>query len=716
MIGFGSHDGPVLERAWMSGRAFLAVVAMLAAQGAGGEAALPRVVILGRHAGAEWSAAARTYLQAFRSVGYPAEVAGEGSLASAGEAVLVVPEAEAGSFDTEECRRVVALVEGGGRLVTAGPSPLSWALGVRFAGESVDVATVTETRSPDLAIRWKPACSFQPFVPPAPSRTYVLAGGARHPIVVSFRHGRGTVLFLGVELGDDSSAGAARFPYFLQAAGEAFGIRPPLALHRLTLYADIGDHPGVDPAALARSWHRLGIREVHLGTWQGFDANEATFSALIAACHRYGILVYAWLEPPEVSTAFWDAHPEWRERTATGADAHVDWRRLMALDVPECFAAVALGVQAMLGRFDWDGVDLAEIYYESPMGMEAPELFTPMNRLVREEFARRGGLDPQELFVEPSLRYWKKDSAALDAFLAYRRDKVVALHERLMGLLSSVRRRTPGLDLVLTLVDALYDTSMRDRIAVDPERITRLVVENAFALQVEDPYTLWALGPERYSRIASDYRRLIGPAGRLSIDINVVPRDEEVVPTSQQTGLEFYRLVSEARRVFPKVCLYSEGTIYPLDFGFLPNALAVTASVRPQGSGAVLVESEEGAELATGRGPRSVRVDGVPWPALRERTVLVPKGRHLVEWREGALEGGAVRLRDINAVLLGAEAGRDSLSVRYASPARAFLTLSFRPARAQVDGTPAAVAVEAAEHGFVVAAPPGEHTLTVFRR
>jgi hypothetical protein len=716
MIWPEANDGPSREKASMLGRGFLAVGVMLVAQGAGGAPALPRVVVLGRQPNAGVSAAARTYLEAFRSVGYPVELAGEGSLGSVGDAVLVVPLATAGVLDGEVCGRVASFVEGGGKLVTAGPSPLSRALGVRFADERLEVAAVRETRSPDLVIRWKAACAFQPFVSPAASRTHALAGDARRPIVASFRHDRGTVLFLGVELGDESTAGTARFPYLLQDVGEAFEIQPPLALHRLTVYADIGDHPREDPAALARRWHRRGIREVHLGTWQGFDANEASFSALIAACHRYGILVYAWLELPEVSTAFWDAHPEWREKTATGADAHVDWRRLMALDAPECFGAVAQGVLAMLERHDWDGVDLAEIYYESPTGLDAPELFTPMNTAAREEFARRGGFDPQELFAESSPRFWKKDPAALDAFLAYRRDKIVEFHERLMGLLASARQRKPGLDLVLTLVDALYDTSMHDRIAIDPERITRLVVKDAFALQVEDPYTLWALGPERYGRIAADYRRLIGPAGRLSIDINVVPRGEEVVPTSQQTGLELYRLVSEARRAFPKVCIYSEGTIYPLDFSLLPNALAATASVQPQGKGAVLVESEDGVELATGHGSHAVTVDGVPWPALRERTVLVPKGRHLVEWQDGPPEGGGMRLREINAVLLGAAAGMDFLSVRYASAARAFLTLSFRPARAEVDGSPATLAVEATEHGFVVTAPPGEHALKVFRK
>jgi hypothetical protein len=498
--------------------------------------------------------------------------------------------------------------------------------------------------------------------------------------------------------------------------GETFGIGPPAAVHRLTVYADISDHRSEEPLSVARTWYRRGIREVHLGAWDAFDANEAMFSGLISACHRYGILVYAWLEPPEISTAFWDANPSWREKTATGADAHVDWRRLMALNIPECFTAVAHGWQTMVERFDWDGVDLAELYYESPSGLEAPQLFTPMNQLVREEFTRQAGFDPQEIFVESASHFWRDDPRALQAFLEYRRAKVVELHGQLMALLVSAREKKPHLDLVLTLVDALYDTSMRDRIAIDTARIAALAVRDSFALQVEDPYTLWALGPERYARIASDYRRLVGPGERLSIDINVVRRGEDVVPTSQQTGLELYRLVSEALRVFPKVCVYSEGTIYPQDFGMVPSALASSATVEPQEGGGTVVESQDGVDLATDQRPGTVRVDGLPWPAVRSGAVLVPRGRHLVELNPGVPAGGELRLREINAVLLGASEGRDALTVHYVSPARAFLTVSFRPAWAEVDGRLVTLGVEANEDGFVVAAPRGEHTVHLFRR
>jgi hypothetical protein len=121
-------------------------------------------------------------------------------------------------------------------------------------------------------------------------------------------------------------------------------------------------------------------------------------------------------------------------------------------------------------------------------------------------------------------------------------------------------------------------------------------------------------------------------------------------------------------------------------------------------------------DLATDQRPPAVRLDGSPWSAVRPGAVLVPRGRHLVESDPGVPDVGGLRLREINAVLLGASEGRNALTVRYVSPARAFLTVSFRPTWAEVDGRLAAPVVEANEDGFVVAAPRGEHTIQLFRR
>ena len=55
----------------------------------------------------------------------------------------------------------------------------------------------------------------------------------------------------------------------------------------------------------------------------------------------------------------------------------------------------------LLKRFDWDGVNVAELYFESLEGASNPARFTPMNDDVRADFKRVGGFDPKLLF-DPS--------------------------------------------------------------------------------------------------------------------------------------------------------------------------------------------------------------------------------------------------------------------------------------------------------------------------
>ncbi len=61
--------------------------------------------------------------------------------------------------------------------------------------------------------------------------------------------------------------------------------------------------------------------------WEPDAERDAYLQRLIDACHRNAIQVYAWVELPHVSERFWNDHPEWREKTAIGQDAHLDWRK-----------------------------------------------------------------------------------------------------------------------------------------------------------------------------------------------------------------------------------------------------------------------------------------------------------------------------------------------------------------------------------------------------
>ncbi len=73
----------------------------------------------------------------------------------------------------------------------------------------------------------------------------------------------------------------------------------------------------------------------------------------------------------------------------------------MNLQNPDCRREVEKEIGRLIREFDWDGVNVAELYFESLEGASNPARFTPMNDDVRAEFEQVGGFDPK-LFFDPS--------------------------------------------------------------------------------------------------------------------------------------------------------------------------------------------------------------------------------------------------------------------------------------------------------------------------
>ena len=103
--------------------------------------------------------------------------------------------------------------------------------------------------------------------------------------------------------------------------------------------------------------------------------------------------------------------------------------------------------------------------------------------------------------------------------------------------------------MVLTHVDDRFDTRMHDLIGADAARVLPLLDQHDFTFLIEDPATIWNLGPQRYPQIAARYQPLTSHSNRLAIDINIVERYQDVYPTKQQTGTELFQLVHRGRAV-----------------------------------------------------------------------------------------------------------------------------------------------------------------------
>jgi hypothetical protein len=611
-----------------------------------------------------------------------------GSAASAD--IFVAPPNTAAAADWQ------AKVKAGAALILEGSSPLAASFGFKARAESVPVIHLVDVHNPALPVIWSRQVELPRTDAPAEARVFTKERWTGAPVVAGYRLGAGAVLWVALQPGQ---TGYERFPYLMQSLAD-LGFEPAFRSSRLWAFFDYSYRTRADLDYLAERWRKAGISALHVASWHFYDStSELTadrdeyLKRLIEACHRHGVLVYAWVELPHVSEKFWNDHPEWREKTAALQDAQLDWRKLMNLQNPACTAAVRAGLKQMADRFDWDGVNLAELYFESLEGAGNPARFTPMNDDVRESFRKLAGWDPIEI--------WSKhnDAKSLRQFLDYRADLARQMQEDWLNVVEQIK---PGLDIVLTHVDDRFDTGMKDSIGADAARVLPLLDTHNFSFLIEDPATVWNLGPQRYPEIAKRYQPLTPHTGKLAIDINIVDRYQDVYPTKQQTGTELFQLVHLASTAFQRVALYFENSILKPDLSLLAASSAVVNQYSKDHR-RVLIDSPGCIELNwTGEG---AMVDGKPWPMLSKTLLRLPAGKHIIE---PAARREAIAITDLNAKLKSAELEGKRVVFEYSSDSRAIVRFDRRPAQLELDGQAfPSVCLEASNCSLML--PKGDH-------
>jgi hypothetical protein len=586
----------------------------------------------------------------------------------------------------------------GAAVILEGESPLAAEFGFKPGSGTVSCIHIVDEHNPTLPVIWGTAVDIPRYEVPPDARIFAKERWTGAPVIAGYRLGKGAVLWIATSPG---ASGYERFPYLTQALAD-LGFGPSFRSSRLWAFFDDSYRSRADPDYLAVRWRKAGIAALHVASWHFFDpgpTHDQYLQKVIAACHRHGILVYAWIELPHVSDAFWNAHPDWREKTALLQDAQLDWRKLMNLQNPDCVSAIQTGLRAMMQRFDWDGVNLAELYFESLEGAGNPARFTPMNNDVRSLFRARFGWDPIEIWGQ------RKDPASLRQFLDFRAELAGKMQVDWLRFAAGLQTLRPGLDLVLTHVDDRFDTGMKDAIGADAARVLPLLDTQPFSFLIEDPATVWNRGPQRYPEIAKRYAPLTPHHDRLAIDINIVDRYQDVYPTRQQTGTELFELVHLASIEFPRVALYFENSILKPDLPFLSAAAATIARFAREKQG-ISVASPEDFDLVWSGG--GATVDGKPWPLITTEAVHLSAGEHLVQ---PAPARTGISIADLNATLRAASADAKHATFRYSSNSRAIVRFDRKPAAMTLDGQ--AFVVECVEESnCTVMLPPGEHTVS----
>ena len=589
-------------------------------------------------------------------------------------------------------------------VIVVGFGSAAKSLGFTAKNEHVTVRSIVDEHAPKMRILWAEPVEIAVVAPPDDYLVFAAEKWKGAPVIAGKRNGSGGILWIA---GPPGETGMERYPYLPQAALD-LGLELSARTVNLWAFFDSAYRIRADVNYLAARWREAGIGVLHVAAWHNMEADpsqDAYLKRLIEACHRNAILVYAWLELPHVSEKFWAAHPQWREKTAVGQDAQLDWRKLMNLQNPDCRRAVEKEIEQLVDRFDWDGVNLAELYFESLEGAGNPARFTPMNEDIRAAFKETAGFDPKLLF-EPASEYaMSKNPQALRQFLDFRAGLAADMQSNWLRMFDSQKARKPYLDVMLTHIDDRFEPGIRDALGADVARTLPVLEARHETLLVEDPAPLWSLGPDRYAKLALKYGELTQQRENLAVDINVVERYQDVYPTKKQTGIELLELVHQAAVSFRRVAIYFENSLEKQDLKLLAVAAATGKAQRTavdewqvEGSDAVRIPWSGPAEL-----------DGRLWPVQSAKSVLIPPGKHKLS---PAFEAPSLTVTDFNGDVESVSASPSSIDLGYTSRSRAIANVSGTLSSVELDG--AALPIPATVNGMVsLLLPAGQHLLSL---
>ncbi len=576
-------------------------------------------------------------------------------------------------------------VEQGGHVVTSN-RPLGTMLG--FDLSSAEVVTKMRANGVNQPIKWPDGTESVDIKPGSLNTSTALQLSDATAVMMRADSGAGKIVMLGVDPVADGLLGYERFPTLARTVRELGGSAPAPLRTSAEVYVDPGSLKGPDGAKLTpvQIAERLdGVRVAHLAGWN-FDfvdpAADYPYDELIDELHRRGILVYAWLEPPFVNLRMWQDWPQCRQKTATGRDAQVDWRYLIALEDPVCFDAAWASWNKLLTGHNWDGINVAELYYEPNRKLDN---FTPFSAKALEMFQG----DPLQ---------------ELERFFAFRTNLVTELNDKMLAQLNGLPRANE-MDFQLTIIDDHLDPDLAKEVGSSLERLGEVARRRGATLQIEDPFTQWTNGPLRYDKAQSALDQV---ASRESgfFDVNVVDRSvlgEFPLVTDTMTGNELGLALTSASRVSGRVGIYSLGSLGDVDRPDVPQMIA--GSVQVTDSGVIAPWDVEIPKPSPSS--QSATVDGIAWP-VGSNGVIIPAGEHQVVWsdEQSTLPG----LNRCTGTLAKVSATPTELKISYSGRLRTYISVSQQPREVLVDGSLVQVTSSLGPHGWVLALPSGAHT------
>ncbi len=179
--------------------------------------------------------------------------------------------------------------------------------------------------------------------------------------------------------------------------------------------------------------------------------------------HSLGLAAVLRIYPP-TDLEIYESHPEWRQRMLGGAEGRFDWRVYVCPREPAALDALCDKLATTLQAASYDGVQLAECWFEQWGGPEiAPGQPRPHYACVCERclqaFRDQTGLDAREMLTNPaSPYYWRRAGVGADAYAVWVQQRVDAVSSMTLRLVQAARRVSPRIVVnLMVLSDATVE-------------------------------------------------------------------------------------------------------------------------------------------------------------------------------------------------------------------------------------------------------------------
>jgi uncharacterized protein YdaL len=660
---------------------------------------------------------------AFLTLNIPLEtlaVTSETDINASAYNLVLVPYHVADLLSDNQIESLKTYVQQGGNLITDFRNTLAAELGIHFLDTTVQIDRVRDSLYPEEPLRWHRGEVMNKFEPMRYDEIMTTDDKTETPVVIGRRYGDGKFIFFGTRFDPMSTGGFSRYPYLIQYVEHFFSLHPFVRRDQLEVYFDPGFRHTVSVEQLVSHWVESGIRVIHVAGWHEYPKYTYDYARLIRLAHANGILVYAWLEPPQVSQKIWMEHPEWREKNYLGEDARPSWRYPVALTDPACLKAALTYCRNFLTMYDWDGVNIAELYFEAGRSLKDIKLMTPLHPSARSQFRETYGFDPLELFDPRSPYFWEGNRDALSCFTTYRVQTVTRLHDIMLSMADSIRRSKPGFLITVTVMDTISAPDLRTIHGIDVNEIFPLRAKYPFVLQVEDPESMWSLDPGRYVTISHRYAGRVS-SNNFALDLNILsfraPFAITPFPTRIQTGTESYRLVHSAARGAQRVTIYSESSMNPQDLVLLPYAYSARTKVKKVNDGWE-ISTPTPVVLQLASKTQEIWQDDKRVLTIGEGKFLLPIGSYHVRVPPPSLRPFQTdiletRILSITGDLLSEKSSKRSVEFQYRSENRCIVTLVKEPFALFVDGHETEFKALKGNGRYALMLPPGEHGVLI---